>query len=129
VTTFLYGEPTSQVGVKRAGVSNDCLAFTAYFTTAGGSNPTIDAQKTRGVISIARTGTGVITITLPYKLYNVNAQVSVASYPAGAIAHVPTVQNTEATKVVTITTVTLAGNAAADTTNLVLSVRIEGRAK
>ncbi len=127
----VYGDPqiNSPYGVKRAGVGGDVYAFTARFTTAGGSNPTVDAQKTRGVVSVLRTGTGVITITLPYKLYNADTQVSVAAYPAGAIAHVPTVQFTEGAKVVTITTVTLAGNVAADTTNLALAVRIEGRAK
>ena len=124
----LYGDLNGFALSRRKSVMDPNEVYTARFTTAGGSNPTVDAIKTRGVASVLRTGTGVITITLPFKLRHSDVQVSVVSFPAGAIAHLPTVQHTEGAKIVTVTTVTLAGNVAADTTNLVLNVRIEGRA-
>lgn len=121
-----YGDPNIYSLVKRKAVSGAQYMFTARFTTAGGSNPTVDSAKTRGVISVLRTGTGITTITLPYSLRNVTIQVSQAG---GTTAQVPAADMAEGATTATVTTVTAGGSTAADSTGIICDVLIIGTAK
>src|SRR5687768_15297865 len=106
-----YGDPNLTSRLNRAAVDAKQVMFTARFTTAGAGAPTIDTAKTRGVVSIARTGTGVTTITLPVKLKNVSIHHSVAG---GTTAQLPQSEMAEAAATATVTTVTAGGSTPAD---------------
>ena len=124
----LYGDNTTKALAKRVGVVDEDLIFSAHFTTAGAGAPTIDTNKTRGVVSIARTGVGVFRITLPFKMRHTVISVTPFAYPAGAIVNGWSVAHTEGALVVDVTVNVLSTGAAGDTTGLALGVRIEGRA-
>lgn len=121
-----YGDPNIYSLVKRKATSGAQYMFTARFTTAGGSAPTVDSAKTRGVISIARTGTGVHTITLPYSLRNVIVLYSLAG---GTTAQIGSADMAEGATTCTVTTVTAGGSTAADSTGVIVTVCIIGTAK
>jgi hypothetical protein len=121
-----YGDPNIYSVVRRKAVSGATYVFTATFTTAGASNPTVDSAKTRGVLSVLRTGTGVITITLPYSLRNVCVTDSTNG---GTTAQLPSATMAEGATTCVVTTVTAGGSTAADSTGIVYTVRIEGTAK
>lgn len=118
-----YGDPYLTARINRAACDDKQVIFTARFTTAGAGAPTIDTAKTRGVVSIARTGTGITTITLPVKLKNVSIQVSQAG---GTTAQVPCADMAEAAATATVTTVTAGGSTAADSTGIICDVLITG---
>ena len=118
----LYGDSNLSSLTKRA-ATNDSYVFTAHFTTNGASAVAVDSAKTRGVVSVARTGTGVTTITLPFGLRNVSVQVTRA---AGTTAQLPAASMAEGATTCTVTTVTAGGSTAADSTGIELNVRIEG---
>jgi|SRR6185503_7087430 len=122
-----YGDYNLNSLVKRVGVADGIYAFTAHFTTANGAAPTIDTAKTRGVVSIARTGEGVVRVTLPFALRNVSVQLSVAGRPAGAVDQALEWSHTEGTAVVDITAKIASTGAADDQPNTVIHARIEGR--
>lgn len=124
-----YGGTTGLSVTRRRGVGGDNSSFTAHFTTANTAAPTIDSAKTRGVISIARTGVGVFRVTLPWKIRNSSVQITPFAYPSGAVVNAWKVAHTENTTTVDITVVVISTGAAGDTTGLELDVRIEGKAK
>lgn len=117
-----YGETTYGTPIERVGAGGKRVAFSAVFTTAGSSAPTIDATKTRGVVSIARSTTGIHLITLPYKLRNCIVRVS----QRGTTAQLAQGDQTDNTATVTVTTVTAGGSTAADSTGIIITVDIEG---
>lgn len=123
-----YGDNTTKAIAKRVAVVDENLVFTAHFTTANTAAPTIDALKTRGVVSVGRTGVGVFRVTLPFKMRHVDVQITPFAYPGGAIVNTWKVAHTDGALVVDITVVVISTGAAGDTTGLELGVRIEGRA-
>lgn len=121
-----YGDPNIYSLVKRKSISGPTFVFTATFTTAGGSNPTVDTVKTRGVISVLRTGSGTIDITLPYSLRNVCVTIGLNG---GTTAQLVRANQVEGTAVCNVTTVTAGGSTLADSTGVIVTVRIEGTAR
>jgi hypothetical protein len=118
-----YGDPNIYSACRRKAVSGPTFVFTATFTTAGASNPTVDSAKTRGVISVLRTGTGTIDITLPYALRNVCVTLGLNG---GTTAQIVRANQVEGTAVCNVSTVTAGGTTAADSTGIIVTVRIEG---
>jgi hypothetical protein len=121
-----YGETTVEPIVKRVGCPDGQHEFTAFFTTAGAGAAVVDSAKTRGVISVLRTGAGVFEVTLPYSLRNCNVQATLAAHPASAILNLLKCAHVENAKVVTLTSTVISTGAAGDTTDVAWSVRIIG---
>jgi hypothetical protein len=120
-----YGETTYHQPIKRVAPGPGMqLLFTAVFTTAGAGAPTVDTAKSRGIISVANTGTGTHDITLPNKLRNCVVTCS----QRGSTAQLAQAEQVDGTAVVTVTTVTAGGNTAANSTGLVVTVTIWGTA-
>lgn len=120
------GDMNTWAMVRRVGVGDAQEEFTAHFTTAGASQPTVNTDRTR-CFSVLRTGVGVYEITLPRALRNVDVQISMFAHPASAILNLAKWSFTEGAKVVTITNTVIASGAAGDTTGVGWNVRIIGK--
>ena len=123
----LYGDVNINSLVKRVGVGDGLYEFVAAFATAAGSAPTIDAIRTRGVLSIARTGTGVYEVALPFGLRHIDVQISMSAHPASAILNALKWSATEGARIITLTNTVISSGAAGDTTGVGWNVRISGR--
>lgn len=122
-----YGDYNINTLTRRVGVTGGDYIFTAHFTTANGAAPTVDSDKSRGIVSVTRTGEGVHRVTLPFGLRNVSVQLSVAGRPAGAVDQCLEWSHTEGTAVVDITSKIASTGAADDQPSTVIHARIEGR--
>lgn len=123
----LYGDTNFTAVPKCVGVGDGVYVFKAHFTTVNNANPTIDSAKTRGVVSIIRTGEGVWEVTLPFGLRNCGVLITPWAYPSGAIANGFRATHVEGSRLVQIRTFELATGNAEDAVGLELDVRIEGR--
>ena len=103
--------------VKRCAGDGEQMLSTVSFTTANTSAPTINGA-TKGVRSVARTGVGVFTITLPFTCKNVTATVS-QSPTTAQLAQITTTATT-----VVVTVVTAGGSTPAETTGLTVNLII-----
>lgn len=123
----LYGPPNFQAIPKAPGREDGFYIFSAQFTWGAAGVITVDTAKTRGVISVVKGATGVVTITLPCALRNAGCQATIVSHPASAIVALPFPDHTEGAKVVTVNTRSIAAGALADgTQNIVVNVLIYG---
>ena len=79
----IYGDTNIWSMLRRVGVGNQQVLHTCAFTSQGASQPSVDSLKTRGPISVVRSGVGVFMITLPKALVPYMNGVTVLK-PTGA---------------------------------------------
>lgn len=114
-----YGDFNQYSLVKRLGVEGEQQVHTVSFTTASTGAPTVDTAKTKGPLTVARTGVGVFTITLPYVCKSIMPTYSRAGTSAQEV-----LITTPTTTTVVVTVVTAGGSTPAETTGLVVNLVI-----
>jgi hypothetical protein len=123
----LYGDPNFMAVPKACGRGDGFYLFSAQFTWGAAGVISVDSAKTRGVISVVKGATGIVTITLPWALRNAGCQATIVSHPASAIVALPFPDHTEGSRTVTVNTRSIAAGALADgTQNIVVNVLIVG---
>jgi hypothetical protein len=119
----LFGDTNIWSMVRRLGVGNQQVIHTVVFTSAGTGAPTVDTAKTRGPISVVRSGVGVFTITLPKYLKNA---VALASIGVGGESLDVMADIAESSATCTVTTVANGTATATDGTGIKYYVLIMG---